>query len=92
MTKDGKELMATADSVFTKVTGDLLNGTILVGQLELIKSHVCQFLDIWELSEYPVELEAQAPGRQGRRPASACESSRQGVCRLYGGWLLLLVS
>lgn len=50
--------MATADSVFTKVTGDLLNGTILVGQLELIKSHVCQFLDIWELSEYPVELEA----------------------------------
>lgn len=52
--------MATADSVFTKVTGDLLNRTILVGHLELIENHVAQFLDIWELSEYPVEL--QAPG------------------------------
>lgn len=51
MTEDGKELMATADSVFTKVTGDLLNGTILVGQLELIRNHVGQFLDIWELTE-----------------------------------------
>ncbi|XP_023378779.1 E3 ubiquitin-protein ligase RNF213 [Pteropus vampyrus] len=49
LTEDGKKLMATADSVFTKVTGDLLNRTILVGHLELIENHVAQFLDIWEL-------------------------------------------
>ncbi|ELK12270.1 RING finger protein 213 [Pteropus alecto] len=49
LTEDGKKLMATADSVFTKVTCDLLNRTILVGHLELIENHVAQFLDIWEL-------------------------------------------
>ena len=47
--------MATADSVFTKVTEDLLNRTILVGQLELIMKHRSQFLKIWQLSEYQVE-------------------------------------
>ncbi|XP_039715791.1 E3 ubiquitin-protein ligase RNF213 [Pteropus medius] len=59
LTEDGKKLMATADSVFTKVTGDLLNRTILVGHLELIENHVAQFLDIWELSEYPKSLSSQ---------------------------------
>ena len=36
ITKEGKKLMATAGSVFTEVTNDLINGTILVGHLELI--------------------------------------------------------
>ncbi|XFF88667.1 hypothetical protein AB1E18_014886 [Capra hircus] len=49
ITKEGKKLMATADSVFTKVTSDLINGTILVGQLELIVKHMNQFLDLWHL-------------------------------------------
>uniref|UniRef100_A0A8C4L900 E3 ubiquitin-protein ligase RNF213 n=1 Tax=Equus asinus asinus TaxID=83772 RepID=A0A8C4L900_EQUAS len=49
ITEEGKKLMATADSVFTKVTEDLLNRTILVGQLELIMKHRSQFLKIWQL-------------------------------------------
>ncbi|XP_039082113.1 E3 ubiquitin-protein ligase RNF213 isoform X2 [Hyaena hyaena] len=49
MTEDGKKLLAVADSVFTKVTGDLLTGAVLVGQLELITKHSSQFLDIWQL-------------------------------------------
>ncbi|KAM9596356.1 E3 ubiquitin-protein ligase RNF213-like isoform 2-T2 [Trichechus inunguis] len=49
ITEDGKKLMATADSVFTKVVGDLLNGTVLVRQLELIVKHKTQFLDIWQI-------------------------------------------
>ncbi|XP_055097754.1 E3 ubiquitin-protein ligase RNF213 isoform X3 [Symphalangus syndactylus] len=51
ITEDGKKLMAAADSVFMKVVGDLLNGTILVGQLELIIKHRNQFLDIWQLKD-----------------------------------------
>uniref|UniRef100_A0A2K6KPV1 E3 ubiquitin-protein ligase RNF213 n=1 Tax=Rhinopithecus bieti TaxID=61621 RepID=A0A2K6KPV1_RHIBE len=51
ITKDGKKLMGAADSVFTKIAGDLQNGTILVGQLELIIKHKNQFLDIWQLKE-----------------------------------------
>ncbi|XP_075850113.1 E3 ubiquitin-protein ligase RNF213 isoform X2 [Microcebus murinus] len=51
ITDEGKKLMATADSVLTKVAGDLLNGTVLVGQLELIMKHKNQFLDIWQLKE-----------------------------------------
>uniref|UniRef100_A0A673V8K9 E3 ubiquitin-protein ligase RNF213 n=1 Tax=Suricata suricatta TaxID=37032 RepID=A0A673V8K9_SURSU len=51
MTEDSKKLLAVADSVFTKVTEDLLTGTILVRQLELIVKHTSQFLDIWLLSE-----------------------------------------
>uniref|UniRef100_A0A673VKG4 E3 ubiquitin-protein ligase RNF213 n=1 Tax=Suricata suricatta TaxID=37032 RepID=A0A673VKG4_SURSU len=49
MTEDSKKLLAVADSVFTKVTEDLLTGTILVRQLELIVKHTSQFLDIWLL-------------------------------------------
>uniref|UniRef100_A0A8C9LXS5 E3 ubiquitin-protein ligase RNF213 n=1 Tax=Piliocolobus tephrosceles TaxID=591936 RepID=A0A8C9LXS5_9PRIM len=51
ITKEGKKLMGAADSVFTKIAGDLQNGTILVGQLELIIKHKNQFLDIWHLKE-----------------------------------------
>uniref|UniRef100_A0A2K5Z6W0 E3 ubiquitin-protein ligase RNF213 n=1 Tax=Mandrillus leucophaeus TaxID=9568 RepID=A0A2K5Z6W0_MANLE len=51
ITEDGKKLMGAADSVFTKIAGDLRNGTILVGQLELIIKHKNQFLDIWQLKE-----------------------------------------
>ncbi|XP_074199996.1 E3 ubiquitin-protein ligase RNF213 isoform X3 [Camelus bactrianus] len=50
MTEEAKKLMSTADSVFTKVTSDLINGTILVGQLELIIKHINRFLDIWQLN------------------------------------------
>uniref|UniRef100_A0A673VDP0 Ring finger protein 213 n=1 Tax=Suricata suricatta TaxID=37032 RepID=A0A673VDP0_SURSU len=42
MTEDSKKLLAVADSVFTKVTEDLLTGTILVRQLELIVKHTSQ--------------------------------------------------
>uniref|UniRef100_A0A8C0I728 E3 ubiquitin-protein ligase RNF213 n=1 Tax=Balaenoptera musculus TaxID=9771 RepID=A0A8C0I728_BALMU len=50
ITDEGKKLMVTADSVFRKVTNDLISGAILVGQLELIIKHTNQFLDIWQLS------------------------------------------
>lgn len=56
ITEDGKKLMGAADSVFTKIAGDLRNGTILVGQLELIIKHKNQFLDIWQLSKHQVEI------------------------------------
>ncbi|XP_023412590.2 E3 ubiquitin-protein ligase RNF213 isoform X4 [Loxodonta africana] len=49
ITEDGKKLMGTADSVFTKVVADLLSGTVLVRQLELIEKHKTQFLNIWEI-------------------------------------------
>ncbi|XDA81156.1 hypothetical protein R6Z07_011296 [Ovis aries] len=49
ITKEGKKLMATADSVFTEVTNDLISGTIVVGHLELILEHMDQFLYIWQL-------------------------------------------
>ncbi|XP_023555015.1 E3 ubiquitin-protein ligase RNF213 [Octodon degus] len=49
ITEEGQKLMAVADSVFTKFAGDLQDGTILVGQLELIWKHKTQFLSIWEL-------------------------------------------
>ncbi|XP_006869704.1 PREDICTED: E3 ubiquitin-protein ligase RNF213 [Chrysochloris asiatica] len=49
LTEDSKRLMVTADSVFTRVASDLLNGTILVRQLELIVKHQAQFLDIWKI-------------------------------------------
>nr|XP_020731361.1 E3 ubiquitin-protein ligase RNF213-like [Odocoileus virginianus texanus] len=49
ITKEGKKLMATANSVLTKITNDLINGTILVGHLELILEHINRFLDIWQL-------------------------------------------
>ena len=48
--------MATAESVFQKVAGELENGTIVVGQLELILEHQSQFLDIWNLSRYQIEI------------------------------------
>ncbi|XP_034881723.1 E3 ubiquitin-protein ligase RNF213 isoform X2 [Mirounga leonina] len=49
ITEDSKRLLAIADSVFTKVSGDLLNGTILVGQLELITKCADRFLEIWQI-------------------------------------------
>ncbi|XP_011226480.2 E3 ubiquitin-protein ligase RNF213 isoform X2 [Ailuropoda melanoleuca] len=48
VTEDSKRLLATANSVFTKVSEDLLKGTILVRQLELITKHTDRFLDIWQ--------------------------------------------
>ncbi|XP_012308178.2 E3 ubiquitin-protein ligase RNF213 isoform X2 [Aotus nancymaae] len=51
ITDEGKKLMATADCAVMKVAGELLNGTILVGRLELIMKHKDQFLDIWQLKE-----------------------------------------
>lgn len=50
ITEEGRQLMAMAESVFQKVAQELQNGTILVGQLELILEHRSQFVDIWDLS------------------------------------------
>nr|XP_034361931.1 E3 ubiquitin-protein ligase RNF213 [Arvicanthis niloticus] len=50
ITEEGRQLMATAESVFQKVAGELENGTIVVGQLELILEYKGQFLDIWNLN------------------------------------------
>lgn len=67
---EGKKLMATADSVFTKVTDDLLSRTVLVEQLELIKNNKTQFLDIWDLSECGPGHGAGLPGGAPRCPRS----------------------
>nr|XP_040127568.1 E3 ubiquitin-protein ligase RNF213-like isoform X1 [Ictidomys tridecemlineatus] len=48
-TEDAKRLMAAASSVFMKVAGDILDGSILVRRLELILKHKSQFLDLWQL-------------------------------------------
>ncbi|XP_029401805.1 E3 ubiquitin-protein ligase RNF213 isoform X5 [Mus pahari] len=50
ITEEGRQLMATAESVFQKVAGELENGTIVLGQLELILEYQSQFLDIWNLN------------------------------------------
>ncbi|KAM7069332.1 E3 ubiquitin-protein ligase RNF213 isoform 2-T4 [Molossus nigricans] len=60
ISEEGKELMATADSVFTKVTADLLSRTVLVEQLELIRSNRTQFLDIWDLKRKGLSPREQA--------------------------------
>ncbi|XP_027705939.1 E3 ubiquitin-protein ligase RNF213 [Vombatus ursinus] len=49
MTPDAKELMALADSVFIKITSDLLNGKLLVRHMNLIEKHEKQILHLWEL-------------------------------------------
>ncbi|VTJ74161.1 Hypothetical predicted protein [Marmota monax] len=49
ITEDAKRLMAAASSVFMKVAGDILDGSILVRRLELILKHKSQFLDLWQL-------------------------------------------
>nr|XP_034493275.1 E3 ubiquitin-protein ligase RNF213 [Marmota flaviventris] len=51
LTEDAKRLMAAANSVFMKVAGDVLDGSILIGQLELILKHRTQFLDLWQLEK-----------------------------------------
>lgn len=48
--------MVTAESVFQKVAGELENGTIVVGQLELILKYKSQFLGIWDISKYHTEI------------------------------------
>ncbi|KAI5277308.1 hypothetical protein MUG91_G144n75 [Manis pentadactyla] len=57
ITENGKKLMAVVDNVLAKVTGDLLSGTILVGQLELILKHMNHFLDIWQLQRESISLQ-----------------------------------
>lgn len=52
--------MATAESVFQKVAGELENGTIVVGQLELILEYQSQFLDIWNLNRRRLPSQEQA--------------------------------
>uniref|UniRef100_A0A8D2D6D2 E3 ubiquitin-protein ligase RNF213 n=1 Tax=Sciurus vulgaris TaxID=55149 RepID=A0A8D2D6D2_SCIVU len=49
LTEDAKKLMAAAGSVFTKVAADVLAGSVMVGQLELILKHQRRFLDLWQL-------------------------------------------
>ncbi|XP_055448252.1 E3 ubiquitin-protein ligase RNF213 isoform X2 [Psammomys obesus] len=60
ITEKGRQLMATAESVFQKVAEDLENGTIVVGQLELILEHKSQFVDIWNLSRTRLPLREKA--------------------------------
>ncbi|KAF4008099.1 hypothetical protein G4228_019714 [Cervus hanglu yarkandensis] len=67
ITKEGKKLMATADSVLTKVTNDLINGTILVGHLELILEHMDQFLDIWQLLDFGEIAERHSEDLSGKK-------------------------
>lgn len=50
ITKEGRRLMVTAESVFQKVAGELENGTIVIGQLELILEYKSQFLGIWDIN------------------------------------------
>ncbi|XP_048674799.2 E3 ubiquitin-protein ligase RNF213 isoform X3 [Caretta caretta] len=49
LTDAAKKLTAVADSVFTNVAENLLNGSILVKRLELIIKRQKQFICIWEL-------------------------------------------
>ncbi|XP_077886537.1 E3 ubiquitin-protein ligase RNF213-like isoform X3 [Ictidomys tridecemlineatus] len=49
ITENAKRLMAAARSVFMKVAGDILDGSILVSRLELILKHKSQFLELWQL-------------------------------------------
>nr|XP_040124466.1 E3 ubiquitin-protein ligase RNF213 [Ictidomys tridecemlineatus] len=51
LTDDAKRLMAAANSVFMKVAGEVLDGSILIGHLELILKHKTQFLDLWQLEK-----------------------------------------
>lgn len=61
ITGEGRQLMATAESVFQKAAEELEDGTIVIGQLELILEHKRQFVDIWNLSKY--EAEQRPEGR-----------------------------
>ncbi|KAM9281709.1 E3 ubiquitin-protein ligase RNF213 isoform 3-T4 [Morus bassanus] len=49
LTDEAKNIMATADSVFTSVTDDMQKGCILVKHLEEIFQHEEQFICIWEI-------------------------------------------
>ncbi|XP_052615833.1 E3 ubiquitin-protein ligase RNF213 isoform X2 [Peromyscus californicus insignis] len=60
ITGEGKQLMATAESVFQKVAEELENGTIMVGQLELILEHRSQFVKIWDLNRIRLPLQEKA--------------------------------
>ncbi|XP_035293735.1 E3 ubiquitin-protein ligase RNF213 isoform X3 [Cricetulus griseus] len=60
ITEEGRQLMAMAESVFQKVAEELENGTIVVGQLELILEHRTQFVDIWGLSRIQLPLQERA--------------------------------
>ncbi|XP_006886389.1 PREDICTED: E3 ubiquitin-protein ligase RNF213 [Elephantulus edwardii] len=51
ITEDSRQLLDTANSVWTEVVGDLLQGRLTVGQMELILKHKNQFLDIWQIRE-----------------------------------------
>ncbi|XP_077022284.1 E3 ubiquitin-protein ligase RNF213 isoform X2 [Tamandua tetradactyla] len=59
ITEEGKKLMAVADSVLTTVVDNVLNGTILIRQLNLIISHWNRFLRIWQLKGKSLPPEEQ---------------------------------
>ncbi|KGL94781.1 E3 ubiquitin-protein ligase RNF213, partial [Charadrius vociferus] len=52
LTDEAKNVMATADSVFTSVTADIWKGCILVKHLEEVLQHEKQFICIWEINEF----------------------------------------
>ncbi|XP_077780215.1 E3 ubiquitin-protein ligase RNF213-like [Podarcis muralis] len=56
LTEEAQELMASADSVYTKVSDELMTGHILVKHLELVLKHKKQFLSIWELRPKHISL------------------------------------
>ncbi|KAL1780092.1 E3 ubiquitin-protein ligase RNF213 isoform X1 [Sigmodon hispidus] len=60
ITEEGRQLMAKAESVFQKVAEELENGTIVIGQLELIFQHRSQFAEIWNQNRIRLPLQKKA--------------------------------
>lgn len=60
ITGEGRQLLGTAESVFQKAAEELENGTIAVGQLELILEHRTQFVEIWNLNRIRLPLQEKA--------------------------------
>ncbi|XP_075025423.1 E3 ubiquitin-protein ligase RNF213 isoform X2 [Calonectris borealis] len=57
LTDEAKNIMATADSVFMRVTDDIQEGCILVRHLEEIFQHEKQFICIWEIKHQQLSCE-----------------------------------
>ncbi|KFV07669.1 E3 ubiquitin-protein ligase RNF213, partial [Pterocles gutturalis] len=57
LTDEAKNVMATADSVFTSVADDIQEGRIRVKHLEEIFQHENQFICIWEISKGTIHRE-----------------------------------
>ncbi|XP_057630023.1 E3 ubiquitin-protein ligase RNF213-like [Chionomys nivalis] len=60
ITGEGRQLMATAESVFQKAAEELEDGAIVIGQLEMILEHKRQFVDIWNLNRVRLPRQEKA--------------------------------